>query len=152
MNRTSLSLATGLALVLFSAGALAQHPGHGRGHGPMAERGPVNLAEAEQRTREQAAAMDANGDGYITADEAFAWHEAKRVERQKKMFERRHGGDRVSVEDFVAQRQARLAKLDANGDGVIDADERQAARKAMREARHGKGRGEGYGERRKARD
>jgi hypothetical protein len=152
MNRTSLYLAAGLTLALFTVGASAQAGGHGRGQGPMAERGPVSLAEAEQRTREQAAAMDANGDGYITAEEAFAWHEAKRAERQKKMFERRHGSDRITVEDFVAQRQARLAKLDANGDGVIDAEERQAARKAMREAHHGKGRGEGYGERRKARD
>lgn len=144
-RRNSIAAATLLGLM---AGSLAlAAPGDGeQGQRGKHERGPVVLAEAEQRIAQRSATMDLDGDGFITADEALAYHEAKRAERMKKRFETRHG-ERISVQEHAAQQLARLAKLDSNGDGTVDREEMMAARKAMREGRRdGRGHGAGHGE------
>lgn len=138
-NKSLLAVAL-LALGLGAGGLVLAGPGGGRGHGPMHDGGPVSLAEAEQKARERAEAMDADKDGFVTADEAHAYHQAQRAERMKRRFERRHGGDTVAVDALVAQRIERLKAMDANGDGTVDRDEFRAHRKAMREHRHGEGR------------
>lgn len=142
-RRNSIAATTLLGLMAGSFAMAA--PGDGKGQRGEHERGPVVLAEAEQRIAERSAAMDLDGDGFITADEALAYHEAKRAERMKKRFETRHG-ERISVQDHTAQQLERLAKLDSNGDGTVDREEMQAARKAMRGEGRGHGRGHGgYG-------
>jgi hypothetical protein len=113
----------------------------GPGKGGKHERGPIVLAEAEKRMAERSAAMDIDGDGFVTADEALAHHKSMQDERTKRRFERRHG-ERISVQELTALRLERIAKLDANGDGTIDREERMAAREKMRG--HGRGRG-GHG-------
>lgn len=138
-RRNSIAATTLLGLL---AGSLAMAaPGEDQGQRGKHERGPVVLAEAEQRMAARSAAMDLDGDGFITADEAQAYHEAKRAERMKKRFESRHG-ERIAVQDHAALQLERIAKRDTNGDGTVDRDEMMAARKSMRQGRgHGRGHG-----------
>jgi hypothetical protein len=133
-------LATALLLALGGTAAAAERPQ--RGEGPRHERTPIVIAEARERAIERAAAMDTDGDGYISMEERLAFHESQRAERMARMMERR-GIDpeaRIAVEDFVARRVAWLEKLDANGDGIVDAEELAAARDGHRQRRgmHGK--------------
>lgn len=51
----------------------------------------VNIAQARQRAAEQFAAMDADGDGYVTGAEMRAHHEARRAQHQARRAERRAG-------------------------------------------------------------
>lgn len=142
MNANKPLVAVALLTLALAAGgpALAGPGGDRGGHGPMHDGGPVSLAEAEQKARERAEAMDADKNGFITADEAHVYRQAQRAERMKRRFERRHGGATVAVDALVAQRMERLTAMDANGDGTVDRDEFRAHRKTMREHRHGEGR------------
>ncbi|MFN4288986.1 MAG: EF-hand domain-containing protein [Brevundimonas sp.] len=51
--------------------------------------GGVSIAEARQRAAERFAAMDANGDGYVTQDERRAYMQARQGERRERMAQRR---------------------------------------------------------------
>ena len=116
-----------------------------RGEGPRHERGPVVIAEARERAAEHAAAMDSDGDGFISVDERKAFHEARRTERLQRMMARRgiDADATVSVEDFVERRIAWLEGLDTNGDGTVDAEEMRAGRGKHGRHRGMKGKGEG---------
>jgi hypothetical protein len=132
-TRTALAAALMLA---FTAPALAEDAT--RSDGPRHERGPIVIAEARERAIARAAAMDTDGDGYISMEERQAYHQARHAERMKAMMERR-GIDpeaKIPVEDFVARRVAWLEKLDVNGDGIVDREEMRAARE-HRGPRHG---------------
>ncbi len=140
-RRTSIAAATLLGLMAGSL-AVAGSDDTEEGQRGKHQRAPVVLAEAGQRIAERSAAMDLDGDGFITADEALAHHKAMREERMKKRFESRHG-ERISVQDHAAQQLERIAKHDTNGDGTVDREEMMAARKAMRAEGRGHGRGHG---------
>lgn len=45
------------------------------------------------------------------------------------------GDAKVTKEQFLERAEARFARMDANKDGVIDADDRQKMRERMRECR-----------------
>ncbi|MFN3536401.1 MAG: hypothetical protein ACK4Y4_03040, partial [Brevundimonas sp.] len=49
----------------------------------------VNIEQARQRAVEQFAAMDANGDGYVTGAEMRAHREARRADHQARRADRR---------------------------------------------------------------
>ena len=59
------------------------------GEGGRGERGPVVIAEAETRMAEGFARMDANGDGYVTAEERQGARQGMREERRERRQERR---------------------------------------------------------------
>jgi hypothetical protein len=68
--------------------------GPGRGHrmggeGMRGERGPVVIAEAEARMAEGFARLDADSDGYVTAEEGQAARRGMREERRERRQERR---------------------------------------------------------------
>lgn len=132
-RRNSIATATLLGLMAGSFAMAAPGDGDKGEHGKH-HRAPLVLAEAEQRIAERSAAMDLDSDGFITADEALAHHQAKRAEHIKQRFERRHG-ERISVQEHAALQLERIAKRDTNGDGTVDREEMRAARKAMREGR-----------------
>ena len=86
--------------------------------------------QAERRAR-RFAKLDADGDGYVTADEHAAAD--KRMDR---LFERvdTDGDGVMSMEElqvaYPTLSEDLFAAMDANGDGSIDADEFQAAQDA----------------------
>ncbi len=114
------------------------------------------LTQADREARNQARrtkafeALDANKDGQISRDEFMnAKREGKRGEMGKG--DRGRKGDRmgwhhrgmkgaagaskdasITKAQFVASALARFDKLDANKDGTVTAEERKAAREAMR--------------------
>ena len=60
--------------------------------GARAERGPVTVEQAQARAAERFARMDANNDGYLTAEDRAANREAmteRRQERRERMQQRR---------------------------------------------------------------
>lgn len=138
MKKHSILIRTAVATALLALGAgttaLAQEtrgePGHGKGE-------PMDVATMEQRIAERAAAIDANGDGIITAEEVIAHRDARRLEREQRRLQRydRSGDGVVTVEDYVAAHAERLARMDADGDGVITREEMHEARKGMRGGR-----------------
>jgi len=113
------------------AGQTAPPPGPG-GRGGMMMRadtngdGKVSLAEFSAVMDQRFTRLDKNGDGFITADE------------MSDMPNRGPGGGvmaadtdhdgKVSHAEFTALTTARFAKLDANSDGQITADEMSAQR------------------------
>lgn len=63
--------------------------GHGGEWGPNAEaRGPLSIAEVQTRLTTQFARVDANSDGYITAEERAAAHQSTREDRRERRAER----------------------------------------------------------------
>lgn len=127
---------TGLLLipVMLAAGAaaFAEKPQEGRD-------GPISLKEAEAKAEERFAAIDADGDGGLTAAELFAAeHHADRVARmQERKFARldRDSDGVISAEEF-ARRIERLAKLDSNDDGEVSREELRAGKRHKRSRWH----------------
>ncbi len=131
--------------------------------------GMLNTADREARALERFNEADANGDGALTFEEMQAAREARQANRQERRAERggeraergerrggrhgRRGGNRgqmmeradtngdgsVSQAEFTAAALARFDSVDANNDGTVTAEERQAQR-AERGGRRGPGR------------
>lgn len=126
----------GSLIFALAAPAVAQ-PGGGRA--PQ----PIDRATFEQRVERRFQMADANGDGYITRDEAQAAMNA-----MQRFGGGRGGGDRlagsldprafdamdadhdgrVSLAEAKAAALRRFDAMDANHDGVLSVEERQAAR------------------------
>ncbi|MCB2064242.1 MAG: EF-hand domain-containing protein [Novosphingobium sp.] len=122
--------------------------------------GVLNAADREARMKERRtkmfAAIDADGNGQISREEFMAHkHEGKRGEMRgdkdgmkggmgHKMGMRGHRGGKmmqmadankdgsISKAEFTAAAMSRFDKTDANNDGKVTAEERQAAREQMR--------------------
>lgn len=119
-----------LSLAMFSLSATAATPSHTSKRDCQRAPQQIVLAEANEKILADAMALDANGDGRIDAAEFAAAHEKRRA---KRMAERhaKHDADgdgSISVEEFVAKRQNRLAKLDTDGDGIVSDEEFRQAR------------------------
>ncbi|MBS7458020.1 hypothetical protein [Coralloluteibacterium stylophorae] len=120
MNRTPFRIALTLGLSTMAVAAFAQAPAKGERPAPP----PRDVASLEQHARERAAAIDANRDGSITAQEMVAWEDAQRLERAARRLERMGGSDgRISVADFENAQFERIARMDADGDGSIERGE-----------------------------
>lgn len=138
MKTNSMLMRTAVATALLALGAgataLAQDT---RGERGWNKGEPIDVAAAEQRIAERAAAIDADGDGIITAEEVIAHRDAQRLQREQRRLQRydRSGEGVVSVDDYVAAHAERLARLDADGDGVITREEMREAHKGMRGGR-----------------
>lgn len=116
------------ALFAASTATFAERP-HGRWHAP------VSIDEAEAESAERFSAIDADGDGKLTAEELFSEENraARKAEMQQRRFDRldADGNGLISSEEF-GKRTARLAQLDTDHDGQVTHEE-------LRAARHGKG-------------
>ena len=111
--------------------------------------GVVSDADKAARMAQRFAKMDTNGDGMLSQAEFTAAHEArgeagakrmgKRGGRGGQMIERAdsNGDGQVTKAELQTAALARFDQADANRDGTISADERQAARQAMRGERRG---------------
>lgn len=119
MNRTPFRIALTLGLSAVAVAAFAQTPAARGEHSA-----PRDVATLEQHARERSAAIDANRDGTITAQEMVAWEDAQRLERAARRLERMGGSDgRISVADFDNAQFERIARMDADGDGSIERGE-----------------------------
>lgn len=87
--------------------------------------GQTTLAEAQAKVLERATAIDTNKDGAITAAELQAHREQMRAERRAARMAAMDADKNgtVSVEEFAAVHSERLARVDRNGDGILDADD-----------------------------
>ena len=132
MSIRTFALPAALLCALAIQPALAADPVDGttRGKGMPTT---MTVEQATQRANAHATAMDSNQDGVIDADEFAAFHERQRAERMKDRFARfdTNGDGKVTVEEFVAARTARMATLDTDGDGVISPEEFRAGRGKM---------------------
>ncbi|WP_225899768.1 EF-hand domain-containing protein [Croceicoccus gelatinilyticus] len=116
--------------------------------------GQINAADREARMEQRFAKLDTDGNGSLSLAEYTAAHEmrGKRGDGEGKGMRGHHGkrghGMRmmgkmadtnndgtITRAEFDAGVQAHFAKMDANGDGTVTVEERQAAREQMREAR-----------------
>jgi len=144
MSNTKRWIAGTLVLAVFGMGsALACDGGHGmRGKGMLKQAdsdgdGVVTLAEAEAKFRERTLAIDVNKDGSISVQEMEAHRQIMRAERQAARLTALDADKNgtVSVEEFNNAHSKRLARMDSNSDGKLDAEDR----------RSGRGRGHGHG-------
>lgn len=102
---------------------------------------------------------DRNGDGVLTAQDASPAQQA-RMERMRnspraQAWREREGADvtprEMTRDAFIERSLSMFDRVDANGDGIVSAEERRAAAEQMRERmreRRGDGEGRGRGQRR----
>lgn len=138
MNKLILAGAAVAALAAIPAAAQMG----GERAGPKA--GPLTRAAVQADVQARFAKADANGDGYVTADEARARAGAAREQMRERFAERR--------EQFAERRAERRAglfdRLDTDKNGSIsraEFDAHAAARDQRRAARGGEMRGRGHG-------
>ncbi len=95
---------------------------------------PISIADMQSRLHERAQGIDANRDGYITAEEFQAFRSARRAERMQRRMARidTNQDGRISTLEFEAAHLARLERIDANRDGQITREEMRAARMQRR--------------------
>ena len=119
----ALALATAIALPVF---ALAQQ-GPRDGDRPAL---PASVSSLQDRVLSTTIAIDGDNDGFVTVEEIRAHREAQRAQRaQARLLRLDTDGDgKVSVAEFEAPRLARIAALDADGDGEVSREEMRAAR------------------------
>ncbi len=134
MNRTTIVFAVLAASVLVCSAAQAQQARPGAGQGLRQIPEEVNVEAAQQRIRENAEAIDADGDGFITQEEIQAHREQRRAERRAERFSALDvdGDGRISLEEFVGPQLMAVELADLNGDGIVTRAERQEARRARR--------------------
>lgn len=145
MSKTrTFALSMAVAAIALSAGIAAQAGDFGK-RGP---REPVKVADMTIKAQERAAAMDGNGDGFVTGEEMVAYRDQQRVDRANRRLARldTNKDGKVSVAEISDERTAKLAKLDANSDGVIDATEFRAMRHHRGHGGHRGGRHDGAGD------
>jgi Ca2+-binding EF-hand superfamily protein len=94
--------------------------------------GKVTLVEAKAEAQARFTSIDTNKDGRLTTQELEAHHAAKRAEHAKKDGDADHGGKHAAWREKHKERGAKFfAKVDANGDGAIDAAESVAKAEKM---------------------
>jgi Ca2+-binding EF-hand superfamily protein len=129
------------AALLAAAPAAAQPPqppqGGAGGPGPQ---GDITRAQAEQMVRSQLGRLDADHDGVVTDKEiekildmiATAGGPDRMGDRLHELMKQFGHGGRMAIDDVVKARMAQFDAADANHDGKLSPEERQAAMAAAR--------------------
>ena len=88
------------------------------------------VTEAEFTAHQQALfnEADANGDRAVDPAEMTAYREAKRAERRKQNNPDANADGAIDRDEFLAAAEARFERLDRDGDGVLEEDERPRKR------------------------
>lgn len=94
--------------------------------------GQLTQADLRAKVESRFAEADTDGNGGVSAEELLAQQDQRRLDRMNAMIARRDAnGDGLLQADEMASRGDRMARmferLDANDDGSIDADEYEAA-------------------------
>lgn len=142
----SLTAAVAAALAISALAATAHATGpearHGSGHGMLRHfdadgDGAISLQEFQAAGEAMFSKLDADGDGQLSADERasarHSWKSKSGDEGRRELHKTRReehfaeidtdGDGAISKAEFEAARMTRFNALDANGNGVIDADE-----------------------------
>ncbi len=110
-------IAAGIGFTVFCAG-VALAAGHtGKMHSGMMPEGPKTRAEVEAKVKAHFAEMDANKDGFVTAEERTAARDAK----------------------MTGMRDAHFKAMDTNNDGSVSRSEFDAGHKGLAGGAHGGG-------------
>ena len=122
-----------------AAGLAAAQPHHG-GMANMMERldtngdGQITKEEAEAAKAARFPEADTNGDGGLSMAEMQAFRAAEKARRMETMRQRMFdkadadGNGVISADEFEARGAPMFDRMDADGDGVITAEEMQAMR------------------------
>ena len=103
-------------------------------HGVDADRdGRITRAEAQAARQAAFARIDADGDGYISAQEREAAAAAQRRRGWGRVDADNDG--RISRDEFLNQPMRLFDRFDRDGDGVLDASEVEAMRNAAQARR-----------------
>ena len=91
--------------------------------------GKITKAEFDAARNARFAGIDANGDGTLEISELRAWGRAWPSRFRDARFKALDGDSngKIGVEEYVAQRKAMFAMIDANKDGTVDKAEFDAA-------------------------
>ena len=120
-----------LFLMLYTAPALAQPPGEpsSSARSSAATPGGVTRSTFVQRYERRLMAGDTDGDGKVSRAEILAAPSAGKADPAKR-FARldRNGDGMLDKAEIDAMLDRRFARLDANGDGTLSAEERAGAR------------------------
>lgn len=127
---------------LFLASPAAAQPPQG---GPGGMQGDLTRAQAEEMVKNQLGRLDTNHDGIITNAEiekvidmiSTAGGPPQMGERLKSLMTEFGKDGRIVVADIVKARLAQFDEADANHDGKLSPEERQAAMAAARARREG---------------
>ena len=145
--RKFLIAAAGFAALAGAAGLAIAHEGGHEGHrgmfrGDANNDGVITSQEFDARHDAMFARADANNDGSLSQEELASVHQHRREgHRRGGMRGERHGAHmegadanndgNITREEFLARPQEMFARLDANNDGVISAQEREQMREAQ---------------------
>lgn len=147
-QRTYIKAGMALMVALMMTG-----PAMARGDGPQRpdfteldtnSDGQITQIEMDAHRTARFAAVDADGDGAVSAAELAAASERKneaRLERMIERFDTDGDGKLTQAEMPTRERGSMMERMDSNNDGVLDAEEYAAAH----DRGHGKGHGKGKG-------
>lgn len=133
---TKLSLGSGLFILTFGPiAALAQsadQPVAARCEGAAGS--GLTLAKYIERHEKRVLAADTDGDGKVSKAEFVAAAKAGKGDPSKRFARMDRNGDgMLDQSEIDAMLTRRFQKMDSNGDGIVSADERAAAPKKSRE-------------------
>ncbi|MEL7486790.1 MAG: EF-hand domain-containing protein [Pseudomonadota bacterium] len=123
-----LCLIAGLGVICGAAVAAApdgaRGPGHAPGHALDADGdGLITAEELNARNQALLEAADTDGDGAISLEEMRIHREKRREEARKARNPDKDGDGVISFAEFQDASTARFERLDRNGDGVLSEDE-----------------------------
>lgn len=92
--------------------------------------GTVSAQEIDAFEKTRAAGIDTDKDGAVSVEELKAWRENQAMQRMADELKRmdRDGDGKVSIAEFEAAGEWRLARLDRDGDGSIEPSEMEGGR------------------------
>ena len=149
MKRLTLAAVSATAIAAFSLPLIAVAQPHGH-HGGMKAHltefdtngdGDISKAEIDAKRAATFADADTNADGALSQAELVAHHEAKQAERKAKrqaaMFAKldADGNGTISADEFNSRPMRGFDKMDTDGDGVITEEEREAMKTKWKEHR-----------------
>jgi len=118
-----------LLTALATPGAVFAQPGpdgsHFMDHFDADKDGKVTQAEIDKVKSDLFSKFDSDGNGLLSQDEYMALRMDRMKERMNNRFthQDKNGDGAISQEEFMTMSNRMMARLDENGDNVIDADE-----------------------------
>ncbi len=139
MKKTIIAAVCTLGVVGTATAVSAAPRGPGGGFDRMDANGDgvVTAAEMDAQQAELIAAADANGDGGVSKEEMRSYRKTKREEWRAQNNPDANGDGVVDRIEFQAAADKRFDRMDKDGDGVLSEDERRQRRGFHRRGHRG---------------